>query len=123
MSCLERGSGEGTEGSQTEVEMDLKESLTYKQRRTKGRNTKRKKQREFNQYKNDDRKESSEPRSDTGKQQYSNEDTTWGDELIISDEWKEQNSQQSLRLVQYNANGITAMDDYMEYLFKMDMLI
>ena len=47
--------------------------------------------------------------------QYDDEESTWGDELQLSPQWPNQNNNSTIRLVHYNANGISAGSQYIEW--------
>ena len=91
----------------------INETLTYKQRRTERKRNNRRQQRKSKNHQKMKSESHDIPRT-LVQCQYSNEDTTWGDELVIYEGWKQQGDQHIFRVLQYNINGITAENDYLE---------
>ena len=92
----------------------ITETLTYKQMRAIRKRNNRHQQRKYKSNQKLKSDSHNMPKIST-QCQYSNEDTTWGDELVISDGWKQQRDQDVFRVLHYNVNGITAENDFMEW--------
>ena len=88
--------------------------ITYRQRRNMRRRLKRKNGRGIKRlYKKENHPVHESDTNDT--QQYSDEDKTWEDEIIISDNDENVTQKDVIRLVHYNANGIPADNAFLEW--------
>ena len=79
----------------------------YKERRSKRRKEKRCIERNNNNLKLQ-RDAPVVPADEKIKRQYTKEDSTWGDELEFNTHWPNPNENNTIRLVHYNVNGISA---------------
>ena len=83
---------------------------TNQKKRTERKRLQRQKQRAAKQARANDEEVETENTT-----QYSNEEVTWGDELIINSERNSITDQSTFRLVHYNVNGITHAHEYIEW--------
>ena len=86
---------------------------TYKERK---RRRKRDKRRNIRSTKNGNTTNASR----NNKQQYGDENKTWGDELTLDSKWMETNNDNKLRILHMNVNGIVSKNDYIEWEVLLD---
>ena len=88
---------------------------TYKQRKTERRNEKRRNKRQsMRRTKKTTKDTSHESNIPQLMQQYEDEETMWGDELLLANE-EEVHHKPFTRLVHYNVNGISPEDKFLEW--------
>ena len=98
--------------STSKYKLHTKQSLIYKQGKSKRRKIRRRQQRENN---NDQSKDDEKHyQTAQGNCQYNDNNVTWGDEITMYDTWR-QEGHKSFRILHYNVNGILAEDIYIEW--------
>ena len=129
MSTHGEGSGK-VRGTQTDEDKNDNMDSESKKRHNKinsvkyvkNSTTRSERRRKYREYKNKNKTLETEGDKDTTSdiernkdKQYDNEEQTWGDEIELDDNWPQSNKKGTIRIIHYNANGITSGNQYGEW--------